>query len=894
MPDSLWRDRLRERLAAEGSLPSEHSEAVDEIAQHLDDIHRHALAQGHGDERAMAMVEDELTRIGPLANAIADRARRRRRLAGDGARTWGAGLAADLRGAGRALRLNPGFSAIVILTLAVGIGACTAVFSVINAVLWASLPYPQPQELMLLWETNRDDRADTFVVAYPNFEDWKKESRSFSAMGLWEFRSYNLASEQQPEQVPGVRATAGLFAVLGVPPALGRVFTEAEEAPGHRVVVIGDAVWRSHFNASANAIGARIRLNGEPFEVIGVMPAGFEFPRKDHGIWVPFGITEQDRERGAHSHWVAGRLKPGVTFDSARAEIEQIGRSLAQAHEVNRDEGATVTPMAELGLGRLRTMLTVLMSAVALVLVIACANVANLQLGRALSRRREFVLRLSLGASLGRLARQLFAEALVLASAGAIGAVAIAVTAAGIADRILSPGFRALPFRGEVPITIDGDVLMFAGAAALCSAAIFGFAPLLGLRRRDPAALLRDGERGSTGVAHAARRALVAVEVALAIVVLCGAGLLIKSLAGLLQIAPGLEPRDVLTAYVSLPQPDTYGPPVREMFCADLARAAEGMAGVHTISAISHLPLSGANAGRGLTIEGRPNDNGSDAASAAYRVACPAYFSTLQIPFVDGRDFTNQDVTRGQRVAIVNRAMADAYWPGGNALGKRFKLGDLDNDNPWIVVAGIVENVRHFGLDSEPRREFFVPYAQSAWPVMTIVAKTASAPAFWQTSMREVVRRIDPQLPVAGIRSMSDVIGSSISWRETPMRLLTGFSLIGLLLAALGVYGVLAYYVSQRTREIGVRAALGATRSQLAALVIRQSLAPITAGAIVGIVASFASGRLLQELLYQVQPGDPQVIGAIVALFMAVGILASWLPARRAAAIDPIVALRDE
>ena len=893
MPDNYWRDRLRERLAAEGAMPSAHIEAIDEIAEHLDDLHRHALAEGQTEQRAAAIVEEELARMGPLAAAIADRARRRDRARADSA-TWSAGLISDFRHGLKALRRNPGFSAIVIVTLAVGIGACTAVFSIVNAVLWTSLPYPQPQQLMLLWETARDNRSETFVVAYPNFEDWKKQSRSFSALGLWEFRTYNLASEQEPEQVAGVRATASLFAVLAVPPALGRVFTEAEEVRGDRVAVIGDAVWRAHFNASANAIGATIRLNGEPFEVIGVMPAGFDFPRKDHGIWVPFAPTDQDRERGAHSHWVAGRLENDVAFEPARAEIEQIGRSLAQAHEVNRDEGATVTPMAELGLGRVRTMLTVLMGAVTLVLAIACANVANLQLGRALSRRREFVLRLSLGAGLSRLARQLFGEALVLAIVGGIGGVVIATIAAGVADRILSPGFRVLPFRGEVPISIDGVVLMFAAAAALCSAAIFGFAPLVGLRRRDPAALLREGERGSTGAAQVARRTLVTVEIALAIVVLCGAGLLIKSLAGLLQIPPGLNPRGVVTAVVSLPQPDTYGPPLRESFCNDLARAAEEVGGMHAIGAISHLPLSGANAGRGLTIEGRSIENRSDGASASYRVTCPGYFSTLQIPLLDGRDFTNQDVTRGEPVAIVNRAMAETYWPGGTAIGKRFKLGDLDNDNPWLVVAGVAENVRHFGLDSEPRREFFVPYAQSAWPVMTIVGRTVSEPALWSRTMRELIRRVDPQLPVADVRSMEDVVESSISWRETPMRLLTGFSLVGLLLAALGVYGVLAYYVSQRTREIGVRAALGATRAQIAILVIRQSVAPIAVGAALGVAGSFASGRVLRELLYEVQPGDPQVISVIVAMFVAVGVLASWLPARRAAGIDPVVALRDE
>jgi putative ABC transport system permease protein len=679
-----------------------------------------------------------------------------------------------------------------------------------------------------------------------------------------------------------------------VPPAMGRIFTEAEEAPGHRLVVISDGVWRTHLGGRASAIGSSLRLNGEPYEVIGVMPRGFQFPWRNNGVWVPFAMVEQDRQRGAHSFWVAARIRPDVTFESARAEIEQIGRALQQRYEENQEEGATITLMADQGLGTLRTMLTALMGAVSLVFLIACVNVANLQLGRALSRRREFAMRLSLGAGLGRLARQLFVESVVLAVAGGIGAVALTWIAARAADLVLTPGFRSLPFRGEVPIEIDGRVLLFAAAAALTSAVVFGFAPLLSLRHRNPQALLREGDRGSTSVANVARRSLVTVEVALAIVVLCGAGLLVKSLAGLLQVSPGLDPRDVVTLQVSLPQADTYGAPVRESFCADLSAGAEGLPGIQRIGAISHLPLSGANAGRALTVEGFTPSQGQNV-SAAYRLTCPGYFSTLGIAVSEGRDFDHRDVTKGARVVIINRAMADAYWKKGDSpIGRRLKLGGPDSENPWATVVGITENVRHFGLDSEARREIFMPYTQAAWPVMTVVAKTAGEPMLWQSSLRDVVKRVDPDLPVARVQSMEAVVSSSMNWRETPMRLLTGFALIGLLLASIGVYGVLAYYVSQRTREIGVRAALGATRQQLAALVIRQSMLPIIVGLVLGVAGSFASGRLLQELLYQVQPGDPQVIITIVALLLGVGLLASWLPARRAASIDPMVALRDE
>lgn len=887
-----WTERLRERLAADGVIPSAHGDAIDEIAGHLNDLHRTAMADGKSQEQADAVVESELARIGPLAQAVAERGKRRAQQLPQ-PQDWRAGIIADFRHALRAMRSNRGFSTMVVLTLAVGIGSCTAVFSIINALLWGSLPYPNPEQLAIVMGTDRDNRPLSYVVSYPNYDDWQREAKSVAAMGLWEYLTFNVASDAEPEQVQGIRATSSLFEVLGVPPALGRVFTAAEEAPGHRVAVVSDGLWRTHLGGRRSAIGAPLSLNGETYEVIGVMPKGFQFPWRNNGVWVPIAVRDQDRQRGSQSFWVAARVRPEVTFESARAEIQQIGRALEKYAE-NEGEGVTITPMSDQGVSRLRTMLTAVMGAVSLILLIACVNVANLQLGRALTRRREFVLRLTLGAGLGRLARHLFAESVVLAIGGGLGGVALAWVAARAADVVLTPAFRALPYRGEVPIVIDGRVLMFAAAAALLSAAIFGFAPLIGLRRRDPAALLRESERGSTGAAHTARLVLVAFEVALAIVVLCGAGLLVKSLAGLMQVNPGLNPSEVLTLQVSLPQENTYGPPVRESFCASLSAAAEGRPGIRHIGAVSHLPLSGANAGRALTIEGRVPQNAADGASAGYRLSCPGYFATLGIRILEGRDFTHADVTHGEKVVIVNRAMADLYWPGESPLGRRFKLGSLQNTNPWMVVVGVAGDIRHFGLDNDVRREFYAPYSQYAWPVMTIVAKTVGEPLLWQTTTREVIRQVDPGLPVARVQSMEAVVSSSMNWRETPMRLLTGFAVIGLLLASIGVYGVLAYYVSQRTREIGVRAALGATRGQLARQVVRQSMLPILAGVLLGVAGSFASGRLLQELLYQVQPGDPQVIITIVALLLGVGLLASWLPARRAASIDPMVALRDE
>jgi putative ABC transport system permease protein len=888
-----WTNRLREKLAAEGISPSAHRAAIDEIAEHLNDLHRAAEREGRSAAEADAVIDAELARMGSLAIAVAERAKRKQpRLAGP--ERWTSGIAADLRHAVRSLHRERSFSAIVVLTLTIGIGGCTAVFSIINSLLLAPLPYPNPERLVTVWETDAADPGDMFIVAQPVYEDWRRESRTLESLGIYEYRTYNVASEQEPEQVAGLRASASLFTVLGVPPALGRVFTTDEDERGEKLAVISDRVWRTHLGGDRDAVGTPLRLNGELFEIIGVMPPGFEFPRQNTGVWTPMSFVERDRERNSHSFYVAARIKPEVSLESARADIEQIGRALQQRYPENKDEGSTVALMSETWIDTLRAMLATLMAAVAMVLLIGCVNIANLQLGRAVARRREFVLRLSLGAGLGRLARQLFAESLLLSTAGAIGGVALAWLASRAADLVLSPGFRSLPFRGEVPIAMDGTVLAFAGGTAILSAALFGFAPLVGLRRREPHALLREGERGSTGLANAARRSLVAIEVALAIVVLSGSGLLIKSLSELMNVNPGLDPSEVLTMQVSLPQENTYGVPERESFCADLSRAAEGLPGIRRVGAISHLPLSGANAGRGLTVEGYVPTGPDDSPGAAFRLSCPGYFATLGIPIVEGRDFTHEDVTRGAPVTIVNRATAERYWPGSSPIGKRLKIGDINNDQPWRVVVGIAENARHFGLDSDMRREFYLPYSQAAWPVMTIVAKTVGEPLTWQSTLRDVVKRVDPNLPVAQMRSMEAWVQRSVDWRETPMRLLTGFSLIGLLLASMGVYGVLAYFVSQRTREIGVRAALGATRRQLASLVVIQSLLPIAAGVIAGVAGSLASGRLLQQFLFQVRPGDPQVIGAIVALLIGVGILASWLPARRAAAIDPITALREE
>jgi putative ABC transport system permease protein len=890
MPD--WSAVVRRRLAAAGEPPDAHPELVDELALHLERRYRAVLADGATPEAAGAAAEQELEHLGPLVTAARRRARSGRPRWPD-PRRWMTHLGGDLRQAGRLLRLRPSFSAVIIATLAVGIGACTAVFSVVDAVLFGSMPYRQAERLVLAWEGDAAEPDSTYIVAAPVYEDWRARNQSLASLGIWEFLSFNVNGDGQPEQVTGIRASASLWDVLGVAPALGRSFTPAEASADRRVAVISDALWRSQYGNDASILGRSIRLNGDAYEVIGVMPPTFVFPRAGTSVYVPMVYSAGDRRRDSHSFYVAGRLRAGVTFARAREDFNAIGAALASEFIENRGETNTLTRMSDFGLPVIRTMLIVALGAVAFVLLIGCVNVANLQLGAGLSRRREFAVRMALGASLPRLARQVLLESSVLAVCGGAGGALLGWIGARGLDALVGAQFLTFWFRGHVPPAVNAPVLLFTLATSVACALLFGLAPIVGLRRASPQPGRHDGTRGSTRSAAGARRALVAVEVALAVVVLSGAGLMVKSLAGLLRVEPGLDPAHVITAEVSLPQADPYGPAERASFCDVLAREAAGSAAFTSVGAVSHLPLSGANASRGITIEGRPAPAPHEGTSANYRVSCPGYFRTMGIPLMAGRDFTDAD--HGTGVVIVNRLTAERYWPGESPIGRRLKIGNFSSHAPWLTIVGVVDNVHHFGLDSDPVREMFVPYGQLAWPVMTVVAKTAGAPTeAAEAELENLIHRLDPSLPVARPTTMGAVIDGSLNWRAAFMRLLSVFAAVGLLLAAVGVYSVLAYFVSQRRRELGVRMALGASRPELVGLVLRQSLGPVVAGLAVGIPASVWAGRLLRDVLFRVTPGDVSVIGPIVALLITVALVASWLPARQAASIDPVVALRDD
>ncbi len=893
MPD--WKQIVRARVVAAGIRADRvPDDLVDELAQHAEEAYRSARVKGKGEEESRASVEAELHDLPALVRAARQTRARRIPLRSEPVQQGRLRLfsifARDVAHGGRLLLARPVFTAIAVLTLALGIGANTAIFSVVYSLFLAPLPFPEPNQLVMLWEQDVE-RRDQRIVSAPNWEDWRAHATSFLSIAIWEQLTYNVAGGPDPEQVGGMRVSAGAFPMFGVAPEIGRTFTEDEELPGHRVVVISHSLWERRFSARPDVIGESMKLNGEPYEVIGVMPRTFQFLNRNFDVWVPIAFNDADDDRGSHSFFAAARLKAGVSYQSAQSEMEALGKRLEEANVGDKGHYATITRMDGYGVAYLRPTLTALVGAVAVVLLIACVNVANLLLAQATGRQREFTIRSALGASRGRVASQLLAEGLLLALIGGAAGVLVAWAGATAFDGSLPGNISGAPFRQGQAIGLNMPVLTFTSGLALITGLLFSLAPMLGVSRIDPGTTLKSGgDRGGTSRFTMVRTTLVGVEVALAVIVLAAAGLMIKSVTQLLAVNPGVDARNVLLMSIALPQKDFYGPPVRTSFCADVEREVSSLPGVRSVAAMSHLPFEG-NAGRGFGIEGRPAPPEGEGASANYRLTCPGYFGTLGIPLTSGRDFTHSDSTTGPGVVIINEETAKRYWPGANPIGQRIRIGA---SAPWLTIVGIVANVRHFGLDNAARREIYRPYSQAAWPVMTVTVKTAVEPMTLASPVRSALARIDPEQPVSRIRTMERVVSESVGGRRFPMQLLGLFSVVALLLAAIGVYGVVSYLVTQRTREIGIRVALGARKRQVIRLVVLRSLVPIVTGLVVGVAGAIAASRLLGTLLYEVKPTDPVVLGSIVALLGTAAIVASFIPARKAAGVDPIVVLRQE
>ncbi|MGD0360800.1 MAG: ABC transporter permease [Bryobacteraceae bacterium] len=811
-------------------------------------------------------------------------------------------LLQDVRYGLRNLVRNPGFALVAMLTLALGIGANTTIFSVMNNTLLRPLPFPGADRLVLRWETYGKGPDNWNIVSAPRFWDFERLSRSFESMAIFDSagRGYNLAANgnrQEAEQVSGLRVSAGFFSVLGVKPFLGRTFIPEEETLGRdREVVLSYGLWKTRYGGDPSLVGRTIRVDGANFTVIGVMPRDFawQFWSGPRQLWVPVGYTKTDFGREDNSFISIARLKPGVTVAQARAEIEAIGSNLARQYpKEDADMGATVSPLGEFGLEDARATMLTLLGAVAFVLLIACVNVANLLLARGAVRQKEVAIRRALGAAGSRIARQLLTESVLLALAGGAAGLLLA----GLGTRTLFYVFKldslGLPLRPIDSIPMDGRVFAFALAISCLAGVLFGVAPALSALRTGINEPLKEGGRSAgTGGGNRLRHVLVASEVALAVVVLSGAGLLIKSMTRLLGVDPGLNAKNVLIAGMSVPQEEIYvGPPGLPRFCQDLDEHVGAIPGVVSVGAVGHLPFQG-NAGRSFQIEGQPPAPPGKLPGASYSVACPNYFRTMGIPVLKGREFTPLDTVSAPGAIVINETMARTYWPKQDPVGSAIRLGG--SDGPRLTVVGVAGDVHFLGLDAPMRGQFFRPYMQAGWPVMNVVVRTNHSPRTFAAAVKKAIADALPDWPVAGFETMEEVVHDSTGSRRFPMLLLSVFSMVALLLAAVGIVGVVGHSVAQRTHEIGLRMALGAGNLDVLRLVVSGNMLWVLAGLAAGVAGSTGLTRLLSGLLYGVRPLDPMVLGGVSALLGAVALVASYLPARRALRIDPMVALRCE
>ena len=805
-------------------------------------------------------------------------------------------LAQDTSYGARMLVRSPAFTAAAILALALGIGATTAVFSVVNAVLLRPLPYPAADRLVVMLHRGVNP------VAPANFVDWRRQSTVFERLGAADLWSPNLTGGDVPETVKGLRLSADVFPMLGVPPLLGRALLLREEEPGQdRVAILGYALWQRRFGGDAGIVGRTITLNGEAYTVVGVMPRGFSFPpfwATGTELWAPLALGDRAASRTGQSLRVFGRLKPGVSLDQARAEMGTITARLESEYP-GTNRNVVVRRLDDAVVGDVRSALLVLLGAVGFVLLIACANVAHMLLARAAARQREVALRATLGATRARLIRQFLTESVMLGLAGGLAGVLLAM--AGMQVLVsLSPD---LP-RAET-IGLDGAVLAFVVVVSVATGIAFGLVPALPASRRDVSDALKEGARGSTEGAgrHRLRSLLVASEFAFALVLSAGAGLMIRSFVALQGIDPGFDPRRVLTMVVSVAGAQEGLPPRRAAFYQGLLERVRALPGVASASAINHLPLAGDIWGWPFNVEGRPLPKPGETPTAAYRVVLPGYFHTMGVPILRGRDIADTDRLDSPGVVVVNEWLAAHHWPGEDPIGKRMTLEDPRENPSWLTVVGVVKNAVRGDWAAAPDDEIFLPYLQTrsylerptnAYAYLTLVVRASGDPSSLAPAIAGIVSSMDRGVPVSQVQTMDEIVAQSNARPRFYLLLLGAFAAAAVLLAAVGIYGVMSYSVSRRTNEIGVRMALGAKPSDVLRLIVGHGIVVALGGAVVGLAGALGLTRLMSSLLYGVGASDPPTFLAVSLLLGAVALAASYIPARRATRIDPLTALRCE
>jgi putative ABC transport system permease protein len=807
---------------------------------------------------------------------------------------WLEALGRDLRFGARMLRKDPGFTTVAVLSLALGIGANTAIFSIVSGVLLRPLPFPEPDRLVFIQQTRAatvdggevtQPDGEPLPVSPPNFVDFRRMTRSFERMGASVSVTQNFTSGE-PESIDMAAVTPGFLDALAVAPRIGRLFQDSDLGAGADVVILGHGLVERKFGGQPGILGRRIPIGGRPYTVIGVMPRGFEFPGKSEA-WVPlvFDPHEMQERRSLYLD-VLARLAPGVSLAQARSEMDAVTRRLGGMYpDANGDVGARVILVHDQIVRAVRTPLLVLLGAVGFVLLIACANVSHLLLARAAGRERELSMRSALGAGRMRLVRQLLAESALLALvAGALG-----LLMAGWGIRALRPLIpRSVP-RLEA-IQLDAPVLIFTLACALVSAAVFGVLPALRASRLVLSEALKEGARSVAGTSQRRlRRLLVVGEITLSLVLLSGAGLLISTLWGMMRTDPGFESSHLLTATLRLP-PSRYPPARQAAFVESLVERVAGLPSGEGAAVTSSLPLAGGNLMYGFTVEGRAVA-GEQPAIASLRAVSPDFHEVLRIPLRRGRLLAPADVDGAPAVVVINEAMAERYWPGGDCLGHRIRIS-RGSAPAWRTIVGIVGNIRHDALYDPPRPEMYVPFAQEPMPSLSLTVRTAGEPMALAAPLRAAVRDLDPELPVGRLSSMDEVIWNSMAETRFHGTLLGLFAVLAVALAAAGIYGTLSHSLAERAHELAIRVALGALSRDLLGLVLGQYLRLIVAGSVLGLAAASLLTRFLRHQLHGVKPVDPATFAAVTLLLALISLIACYLPARRAARVDPIAALR--